>query len=140
MRSDFDVSKYFIAIVIEFFLFYGLLLAAIFIGSTILFFLNKFSIEFSLSIKNNFILLIVFIVWYLYFFIMFKKTGQTFAMRIFKLKIQSVKSEMLFYRQVIWWGIFIPIPVTLFFEILNMRVPPYRTLLESRTNTIISEV
>ena len=140
MYKDFDVSKYFKALLFDFFLFYGLLIAIMFFGAALIFFLKILSIEFSSSLETSFILLLVFIVWYLYFFIFFKKTGQTLGMKVFKIKIVSVNLKSLSYGQILWWGIFIPIPITIFFEILNMRVPPYFTLLESRTNARIKEV
>lgn len=137
---NFDISKYSKTIILDFFLFYGFLLIAVFVGSAVLFFIQLLSIDFSISVKSNFILLIVLFVWYVYFGILFKKTGQTLGMKMFRLKIVPNSNKNLSYRQIIWWGIFIPLPITIFLEVLNMRVPPYSTLLESKTDTRIMEI
>ena len=137
---EFDAWKYFKSTLVDFFIFSVLIIAALIIGVSLVFILNVFALDFSEQVKGWIIILLIFIVWYVYFFIVFKNTGQTLGMKLFKYKVISVDNRGLSFSQVLWWGITLPVPIIVLFDILNTRVPPYYTVIESRTNTRIIEI
>ena len=118
-KYEFDIWNYFKSTIVDFFLFIGIIVTVIFIGVTLFFFLNIFSVDFSEQVKGWFIILLVFIVWYIYFFIFFKNTGQTLGMKLFKYKVVSVDKKSLSFSQIVWWAITLPVPIIVFFDILN---------------------
>ena len=139
-KYEFNILRYFKSSMVDFILLFGLSLAFLMIGTSLVLFLENFSINFSESADGWFIFLIIFMVWYVYFFIIFKKSGQTLGMKLFNYKVISVDNKALSFSQVIWWGVTLPVPLIVFFDILNTRVPPYCTVVESQTNTRIIEV
>jgi len=139
-KYEFNMFKYFRSTIVDFILLSGLILAFLMIGTSVILLLEIFSINFSQSVKGWLLLLFLSIIWFVYFFIIFKKTGQTLGMKIFKYKVVSVDNKELSFSQVIWWGIALPVPIIMVFDILNTMVPPHYTLLESLTNTRIVEI
>lgn len=52
--------------------------------------------------------------WYGYFFIAFRKTGKTIAMKLFNVKVISSNGGRLTVPEVFIWAIFIPTPMLIF--------------------------
>ena len=140
MYPNFDISKYFMARILDTFLFYGLSLVAICIGGAIMAYFEPFLLALSESHQGLLLVVFVLVVWYLYLCIVLKRSGQTLGMKVFSLQIVPINKNKLSYIQVILWGIFIPMFPIIFIEMLNLYFPPHSSGLAGYSNTKIQEI
>ena len=135
--NQFEPGRYLKMALIDFVLFFVIVIFSLgFIGSIVLL-LEADSLGLPVAIQSGVFLFSVVAVWFMYFCFFLKKMGQTFAMRVFKYKVVPINKNRLSWGQVIWWGIVLSNPVTILLDVLNTRLPPYITLVESRTDTRI---
>jgi uncharacterized RDD family membrane protein YckC len=130
---QFEPVKYLKVALTDFSIFILLAILSVALLSSVMLFFEKTFIKLSSGTKGSLVLLSIVLVWYVYFCLRLKKTGQTFAMRKFKCKVIPIDKKQLTFGQVLWWGFVFSNPIAMFFDVINTRVPPYCTLIESRT-------
>ena len=133
-REKFNIGNYFLSLVFDLLFFYGCLVILSAMGG----FLSRlfFSPLSEIGIFGV-VLFISLTFWLIYFFIIFKRTGQTMGMKLFRVKITSRNGESLSYSTVLLWSIAIPILATPLIECLAIFPAPHETLIERLSNSKI---
>ena len=134
-----NLKNYCLSIILDMILLYGCICV-----STILIFVSAsiiggtgFSMQ---SYSGQVVILVTLAVWGIYFLVIFRKTGQTLGLKLFRLKAVPAFGYELGYYASFCWGFFLSNPVTAFLSVLVGSLPPYETMLERITNTRIIEV
>jgi uncharacterized RDD family membrane protein YckC len=129
-RYNFSLGRYFVSIAVDIVLLYGLwIVEAILIGFV--------AGGLSSPALETIIVTTIFVTWYFYYVVMFRKTGQTVGMKFLGLKVNCEKEALTFLDALIW-GVFMCNPFTAYFSAIFIIIPPHYTLLERFTYTWIS--
>lgn len=137
-----DIRNYFFSIVIDFCLLLLFIVALIALSAIVIGLVSKFSVgfdNFSNSREDMFVLLAVLLVIYPYFFIGFKRTGQTLGMKFLKLKVIQGNRSKLSFLTVLIWAIHLVFPILALISAFFLIVPPYETWIEKITSTRIAQ-
>jgi uncharacterized RDD family membrane protein YckC len=78
--------------------------------------------------------------WYIYFFVIFRSSGQTLGMRLLKLKVIPLSGEKLAFWSVFNWGFTLSTPLSILCALVVVSGPPYITHVERHTDTRIIEI
>jgi len=130
-ESTFNLSRYFASIIADIVILYGVSIASVIIIGFVAGGISNLGLEALIVID-------IFTIWYFYYCVIFRKTGQTVSMRIFNLKVQTKEKKIAFSTALVW-GIINSNPLTVIFSIIFIFIPPNLTFLERFTNTYIIE-
>ncbi len=98
---------------------------------------NRFTMQ---NCSGQIVILDALALWGVYFLVIFRKSGQTIGMKLFRLKVVPALGSKLGYYTSFCWGFFLSNSVTAFLSLLVGSLPPYKTMLERITNTKIIDV
>ncbi len=75
---------------------------------------------------------LTFCIWFIYFFVIFKKSGQTFGMKLLRLKMEPIEGEEIGYGITLAYSLFLMNPVTgVLFFIYIISCQDYRIVTEN---------
>lgn len=136
---ELNINKYLVSIFIDVFVLFLFIICSIVIIALISGLFIDFE-NFSDALLGSLIVLDILIITYVYFFVIFKNSGQTIAMKFLNLKVISQRSSKISYLVAFFWAISLLFPVLALISAMFLLVPPNSTFLERLTNTKIINI
>ena len=143
-KYGFSITKLYFSAVSDLFIlymFWGILAFLFFSVSMYIVELEIFNRSRSL-VKPLFGMISIFSPWFIYFFVIFRKSGQTLAMRLFKLKVLPQSGNKLKLSSTLDWAITLTTPLLILVAAIIVSGPPYApymSLIERKSDTKIIE-